>query len=658
MYRSMDAYRKNRLSPSETAVYRTVSALRQAESRYRRLFETARDGILLINSDTAQIEDVNPYLIEMLGYSHEEFLGKKLWEVGLFTDVVETQAMFEEVQSLGYARYDDLPLQSRSGKIIPVEFVSNSYDCDGINVIQCNIREISERKIHEARLRRLTGHYAALSACNKAIVRCTSEAVLLQEVCHSAVQFGGMKLAWVGRLEADSRRLLPVARFGAFEVDSSEDGVTGDAADGLVDGPVMQVILGGQPYWCQDLQDDRMAQSRRELASRVGAAAFAALPLYRSGVVTGAFCLYSTEANAFDESARNLLTEMADDVGFALDNFDRNLLRDLAERRLSAAEGRFRNLVEQTSFGICIVQEGRITYANPCLARMVGQESAGSLVGTAPGSWVAAGDRGRVAEQMVRLRNRDVQAVDLEFDLPRPDESALPVAVHAADGVYDDRRAIIGTVRDISERKRSERASQRYIAKLKAAVLSTVNVAMTIGEMRDPYTAGHERRVAALAVAIAVELGHDSEMQEGLAIAGHLHDVGKVMIPSEILSKPGKLSPLEMQLVQGHCLAGHDILKSVDFPWPVAEIILQHHERLDGSGYPRGLKGDAILRESRILAVADVVEAMSSHRPYRSGLGMAAALAEIERGSGTIFASDVVDACLSLFRDKSYRLPA
>ncbi|MGB5103143.1 MAG: HD domain-containing phosphohydrolase [Steroidobacteraceae bacterium] len=654
----MDADTKHRMPLSETAVFRTVSALRQAESRYRRLFETARDGILLLNADTAQVEDVNPYLIEMLGYSYDEFLGKKLWEVGLFTDEKETQAVFEELQTRGYVRYDDLPLQSRSGGIVPVEFVSNSYDCDGIKVIQCNIREISERKRHEAQMRRLTGHYAALSACNKAIVRSTSEAALLHEVCRAAVQLAGMKMAWVGQMDAATGRLLPVARFGALGADLHGDGIAGDAADGLVDGPARQLVTGGQPFWCQDLQDDRNSQSYLDLARRQGVAACAALPLYRTGVVTGAFCLYSPETNAFDESARNLLTEMADDIGFALDNFDLKLMRALAERRRIAAEERFRTLVEQSAIGIYIVQDGKLVYANPFLARMVGLESASTLVGTEPGSWVVEKDRGEIQEQMARLRNREVQEVETEFELPRPDGSTVPVLVHASNAVYEDRPAVIGTARDISERKRSERAAQQYIAQLKAAVLGTVNVAMTIGEMRDPYTAGHERRVAALAVAIAVELGLDSETQEALNIAGHLHDVGKVMVPSEILSKPGKLSHIEMQLVQGHCQAGHDILKSVDFPWPVAEIILQHHERLDGSGYPRGLKGEAILREARILVVADVVEAMSSHRPYRPGLGVKLALAEIERGSGTEYAPDVVDACLSLFRDKDFHLPA
>ncbi len=654
----MDSDKNVRINLSATAAYRTVSALRQAESRYRRLFETARDGILLINSDSAQIEDVNPFLIEMLGYSHGEFLGKKLWEVGLFTDVEQTRAMFEAVQTLGYARYDDLPLQAKSGKIIPVEFVSNSYDCDGIKVIQCNIREITERKLHEARLRRLTNFYAALSACNKSIVRCTSEASLLQEVCRSAVEFAGMQMAWVVKIRADTHAWLTVARFGALGGVSNTDGIPGDATDELIGEAGRQIVLDGQPCWCQDLQNDQIAQPCRDETTQQDVAACAALPLYRSGVVAGAFCVRSTEINVFDEPARNLLTEMAVDIGFALDNFDRKLLRDLAERRLIAAEGRFRSLVEQAAVGIYIVQEGQLKYVNPCLARIAGQDSASDLLGTDPMSWIADGDRGRVAAQAARLREPGTAAVAVEFDLTRPDGSKLPVAAHAARALYEDRRAVIGIVRDVSESRRSEIASQRYIAQLKAAVLSTVNVAMTIGEMRDPYTAGHERRVAALAVAIADELGLDSIVQEGLNVAGHLHDVGKVMVPSEILSKPGKLSRIEMQLVQGHCQAGYDIVRSVDFPWPVADIIRQHHERLDGTGYPGGLKGEAILLEARILAVADVVEAMSSHRPYRPGLGVTVALAEIERGSGTAYAQDVVDACLRLFREKNYRLPA
>jgi PAS domain S-box-containing protein/putative nucleotidyltransferase with HDIG domain len=198
---------------------------------------------------------------------------------------------------------------------------------------------------------------------------------------------------------------------------------------------------------------------------------------------------------------------------------------------------------------------------------------------------------------------------------------------------------------------------QRYIAELETAFMSTVQVVTTLSEMRDPYTAGHERKVAELAVAIGAELGFSVLQQEGLRVAGYLHDVGKITIPAEILAKPGKLSWIEHRLIQEHPQSGYGVLKNVKFPWKIAEVVLQHHERMDGSGYPKGLKGEVILLEARILAVADVVEAMSSHRPYRPALGIEAALTEIESRRGTFFDTSVVDACLRLFRENNYVIP-
>jgi HD-GYP domain-containing protein (c-di-GMP phosphodiesterase class II) len=213
-------------------------------------------------------------------------------------------------------------------------------------------------------------------------------------------------------------------------------------------------------------------------------------------------------------------------------------------------------------------------------------------------------------------------------------------------------------MQDISEKKRAEERIQRYVAQLQRAFMSTVEVATIISEMRDPYTAGHERRVAEIAVAIGAELGFDDQRLEGLRVGGFLHDLGKITIPAEILSKPGRLKPIELELIRGHSQASYDVLKNVDFPWPVAQMALQHHERVDGSGYPRGLEGDAILLEARILGVADTVEAMSSHRPYRAALGIESALGELERGRGSIYDPAVVDACLRLFREKGYSIPA
>jgi len=205
-------------------------------------------------------------------------------------------------------------------------------------------------------------------------------------------------------------------------------------------------------------------------------------------------------------------------------------------------------------------------------------------------------------------------------------------------------------------RVRAERDAN--LRRLERSMEATVHALAGTVEMRDPYTSGHQRRVADIAAAIGVALGLPEFQLRGLALAARIHDLGKLRVPAEILAKPGQLSAAELALVQCHADAGRQILAGVDFPWPIADIIGQHHERMDGSGYPQGLKGEQILLEARIIAVADTVEAMASHRPYRPAQGIDAALAEIERGRGTLFDAPVVDACLKLFRQKGFHIPA
>ncbi|HLP98987.1 MAG TPA: HD domain-containing phosphohydrolase [Sideroxyarcus sp.] len=201
---------------------------------------------------------------------------------------------------------------------------------------------------------------------------------------------------------------------------------------------------------------------------------------------------------------------------------------------------------------------------------------------------------------------------------------------------------------------RVKEAHRAHELRLQKNMLQTVEAISGIVEMRDPYTSGHQKRVAALARAIARQMGLSDEEQEVIHLAGIVHDLGKISVPSEILSKPGRLNEIEYSLIKMHPRAGYDILKEIDFSWPIAQMVLQHHERMDGSGYPQGLKGEEILLGARILSVADVVEAMSSHRPYRPGLGDDAALQDILRGRGSRYDAQVVDACLALFREHGY----
>lgn len=212
------------------------------------------------------------------------------------------------------------------------------------------------------------------------------------------------------------------------------------------------------------------------------------------------------------------------------------------------------------------------------------------------------------------------------------------------------------SLRGQDARTRAEASHRRVMAQLERSLNKTVTAIASAVETRDPYTAGHQRHVAELAVAIATELGLDFERVESIRIASTIHDVGKIYIPAEILSKPTRLTPIEYEMTKSHSQVGYDIIRDIDFPWRVADMVLQHHERLDGSGDPNGLKGEEILLESRIISVADVFEAMSSHRPYRAGLGIDAALGELERGKGSAYDPAVVDACIRLFREQGMTL--
>lgn len=196
---------------------------------------------------------------------------------------------------------------------------------------------------------------------------------------------------------------------------------------------------------------------------------------------------------------------------------------------------------------------------------------------------------------------------------------------------------------------------EKTIATLRMALEGAIQTLTITSEARDPYTAGHQRRVSDLAISIAQEMGLPENTVAGIRMAGLIHDIGKLAVPAEILSKPSKINDLEFQLVKTHPEVGYDILKKIDFPWPVADIVLQHHERMNGSGYPRKLKGPDIIIEARIINVADVVEAMASHRPYRPSLGIEKSLEQISKNRGILYDDEVVEACLRLFREKRFK---
>jgi len=311
-------------------------------------------------------------------------------------------------------------------------------------------------------------------------------------------------------------------------------------------------------------------------------------------------------------------------------------------------------LVKASPLGIIAIDlNGNILFWNHAAGEITGwheKEVLGLPIG------VFAGEKLEDYEVLRRRTLNQEVFHSLPMEATRKDGRGIIISYSSAP-VFDSENRIVATmaiIYDISEKMKMEADLKESHEKMSRILEETVQALSFAVEKRDPYTAGHQQRVAQLACAIAEELGGIAvEGMKCIWTAGILHDIGKLYVPAELLTRPGQLTGIEIELIKSHAEIGYEILKNIEFQWPVPFIVRQHHERLDGSGYPAGLKGDDILFEARILGVADFVEAMSSHRPYRSGKGVASALEEIQKARGTAYDSTVVDACLKVF-DKGF----
>ena len=641
--------------------------LRSSEEllRFRAALEISGDAIYLVDRASMRLVDVNETACTRMGYTREELLQMGPHDL-LNVPREQLEREYDAVIAAGSAGLTrESPARAKDGSKSVTELQRRALRW-GVGWIVVSIaRDVTRRKQAERASRRIGRMFAILGATNEAILRAREPSQLFQQVCDAAVGEAELIIAAMVLVpDPGSGRVNAVAAAGVDQPWIRDLGVSIDERSpqgrGLV-GTAYRTLKTCVSNDC--LADGRLLPWREDTRARQILAA-AAVPLLKGGKAFGVLHFCASEAGAFDEETVQLLERMGENVSFALDNLEREAARERAEQALReseettrAAEEQFRGLVEQSIAGIYIIQDGRFAYVNRRYAEIFGYPDTGELIGRDPFMVVSAQDRNAVRETIRRQLEHDSKTVTFSFSGQRKDGSTLVAGAHGARATHRGRPAVIGLMQDISEKKRAEDQISQYLAKLESAFMRTVEMAMTLGEMRDPYTAGHQRRVAGFAAAIGAELGFDARRQEGLRVAGCLHDLGKMSIPAEILSKPGRLSEIEMTLVRGHSQASYDILKNVEFPWPVAQVALQHHERLDGSGYPQGLKGDEILLEARILAVADVVEAMTTHRPYRPGLGIDKALAEIERGRGSAYDAQVVDACLRLIREKNYRLP-
>ena len=327
--------------------------------------------------------------------------------------------------------------------------------------------------------------------------------------------------------------------------------------------------------------------------------------------------------------------------------------RKQAERNLKESEERYRIVVENAHEAIIITRDTNVVFANSAAAEQIGY-SKETLTSGAFTNFIHPEDRNIVTEYSTkRLKGENVPSI-YSFRIITQDGKVKWAELNATVIEWNKQPATLIFLNDITERKMLEEERIENYNRIKKTLQATVQSIALLVETKDPYTAGHQQRVAQLAVAISREMGLTSDQQDFIYTASIIHDLGKVSVPSELLSKPTKLTEVEFNLIKTHSPSGYNILKDIDFPWPVADAVLQHHKRMNGSGYPNHIQGDSILLEARILAVADVVEAISSHRPYRPSLGINFALDEISKNKGILYDDNVVEACLKLFQDKSF----
>jgi len=340
--------------------------------------------------------------------------------------------------------------------------------------------------------------------------------------------------------------------------------------------------------------------------------------------------------------------------------------RKLAQEMLKKSEEQYRLLADHMKDQVWLMDLNlNITYISPSVEKLLGYtfEEIKKLTWDkflTPESFKKATDFTTVSmPKAIQTMSRDLmfRTLELEFISKNGETIWGECSFSFIRDENGKAVSILGESRNITERKIAEAKLQQTLESLRKAFAATIQVLISALEARDPYTAGHQSQSARLACAIATEMGLAQDNVEGIRMAGSIHDIGKLSIPAEILTKPSRLTEIEYEMVKEHPQSGYDMLKDIESPWPLAQIVYQHHERMNGTGYPRNLKGDEILMEARIMAVADVVDAMSSHRPYRASLGIEAALKEIEQNRGTLYDANVVDACVNLIRNKGYKHP-
>ncbi|MCK9195750.1 MAG: PAS domain S-box protein [Syntrophales bacterium] len=589
------------LKQSESELKKEKKELKKSEARFRSYFDLPLHGIAITSPERGWIQ-VNDRICSIMGYSRDEIVRMTWPEMTHPDDIAADLEQFNLVLSGQIEQYNmEKRFIRKDGKVI---WTNLSVGCvrkpDGsVDHMVALVEDITGSKQAEETLRNSEELYTRLiAALPDIMVRMDLNGQIL------SVNDFGLRMSGYAREDLIGQNMLSI-----IAPEDREKAVRNTML-------MMEKRLGPQEYHLI------MKDGRRHL---------------------------------FEVNGDVLRNEDGPPYGMV------QICRDISERKrmekaLTKSEEKFRKAfyTSPDSVNINRLEDGIYISINPGFTRITGyaEEDVIGKTSIECNIWDNIEDRqrlvaglkkaGEVTNLEAAFRTRDG---DIRYGL-------MSASILDLDGVPH----ILSITRDITDRKWAEEELERTIESLRKAFGATVQVMVSAVEARDPYTAGHQIRSANLARAIAVEMELPQDKIDGIRMAGSIHDIGKLSIPAEILSKPIKLTELEISLIKEHSRNGYEMLKDVESPWPLAQIVYQHHERMDGSGYPRNLKGDEILMEARIMAVADVVESMASHRPYRPALGIGAALEEIEKNKGTLYDNAVADACLRLFRGKGYQL--
>ncbi len=514
---------------------------------------------------------------------------------------------------------------------IPIKTPGN-----GVAGVAVFIRDVTEQREAQRKLERLNRVLEAVLDVNQLMVReKLGRNHLLNEICGILVKGQCYESVWIILLDPQTGYLLDV-----FSLTETKAEIKRCLRPQFVSHLTMDSKDGFSAIKYEDL-----LRKGWQLPKRYTGKVLISSRLEHGKKTYGVICASLPRNVELEIKEKDLFLTLANDIAYALHKLD---VRDELRREKIFWEKLFN--VSPEGVVLC-APDGRVMRVNNAFCHIFRFSSPEEVIGKNIDSIVADEitfeEARSFTEAAARGERVSVESVRQRVDGTLIDVSILGIPIK----IDEDLAGVYAIYRDITDKKMYERAMKENIATLFRVWRQTIELIASVSELRDPYTAGHQKRVAELAKFMAMKMRLSPESVDAVEMASLIHDVGKIKVPAEILSKPGPLDEVEYLLVKTHPQAGYNLLKDIDFPWPVAEIVLQHHERLDGSGYPQGLKGKEILQEARIIAVADVVEAMASGRPYRKALGIEAALKEIKSGRGTLYDEEAVDACLALFEE-------